>query len=455
MTPEFDVAVIGGGLAGASLACALEGRGWKTALVELHAPDSETRPGFDDRGIALSEGSRRIFESIGIWPHIAHEVESIRHIHVSDRGGFGFTRMDAASEGLPALGYVAPARVLSAAMVKALEPLRDTTVIAPARLADIRVGAEAVDLFCQKGDEPGNDPSADSDGKGIELRARLVVAADGAFSTVRARLGVGIHTRPYGQHAVVANVVPGKAHGGVAYERFTDTGPLALLPLTEGRCAVVWSVLDTEVEKTLALTDEEFLAGLQERFGWRLGRFRKVGRRQSFPLRLMEADEQVRPRIAILGNAAHALHPIGGQGFNLGLRDVAALADVIGDGACADPGGLEVLERFQQARRADLRKVTGFTHGLARLFSNRTPGPRLGRNLGLFALDLLPAARSLLVRHAAGVAGDLPRAALGRGAVGNSRGAVGNSRGATANSRGAVADGGGPGVAGKATEKYS
>ena len=214
---------------------------------------------------------------------------------------------------------------------------------------------------------------------------------------------------------MVANISPHLPHEGRAFERFTEAGPVALLPMTNDRCALVWTVPDERLEETLALDDEAFIARFQERFGFRLGRFLKVGRRQSYPLSMLQAKESTRPRIAIIGNAAHALHPIAGQGFNLGLRDVAALAEVLvaAAGEGRDPGSDEALQAYERWRRRDQQLVGLATDALARLFGNPLSPLRAGRDLGMLALELLPAARQEIGRAAMGVGGRLPRLARG------------------------------------------
>jgi 2-octaprenyl-6-methoxyphenol hydroxylase len=232
---------------------------------------------------------------------------------------------------------------------------------------------------------------------------------------VRERLGVPVRRWEYGQTAVVANVTPGRPHQGCAYERFTDSGPLALLPMTGGRCAVVWTVRDEDVDGLLGLDDAAFLAGLQERFGHRLGLFQRAGRRQAYPLGMMRVLESVRGRVAIIGNAAHTLHPVAGQGFNLGVRDVAALAEVVDEAhrAGRDPGAPEVLDAYRHWRQREQAAMAVATDGLARLFANPLGPLRLGRQVGLLAMACLPGARHQLARAAMGLSGRQPRLARG------------------------------------------
>jgi 2-octaprenyl-6-methoxyphenol hydroxylase len=255
----------------------------------------------------------------------------------------------------------------------------------------------------------GTPPAARS------ITARLLVAADGGRSAIRERLGVAQRHHAYGHHAVIANLTPSLPHDGVAYERFTESGPLALLPMTGNRCGLVWTAREADLADVLALDDRAFLAVVQERFGFRLGRFLAVGRRSHYPLELRLADTQVLDRVAIIGNAAHTVHPIAGQGFNLGIRDVAMLADVLvaAHRTGRDLGSLAVIKDYEATRRRDQRTVALATDALARLFVNPLGPLRLARNLGMVALDALPPARHLLVRVGMGLAGPQPR--LGRG----------------------------------------
>lgn len=400
---DYDLLIVGGGLVGASLALALSGRGLRLALVDAHAPGDPGQASYDDRGIALAYGSRRIFEGIGLWPAIAPQAEPICDIHVSDRGHFGFTRLSAREEDVPALGYVVTARQLGSVLLGALRDCADVDWIAPAEVVAIAADEFSAHVTIEQEDQRR------------VLRTALLVGADGGRSFVREQLGLPIRQWRYGQSAIVTNVTPQRPHRNVAYERFTDSGPVALLPMSEGRCAVVWTVRDEQVEAIMALDDAAFVQAFQARFGHRLGRFERVGRRASYPLQLLRVRESVRPRTVIIGNAAHTLHPIAGQGFNLGLRDVAALVEEVlrahADGR--DPGSMQVLRAYESWRHDEQRKVAIGTDGLARLFSNPLAPLRVGRNLGLLAMDLLPFGRHALARAAMGLAGRLPRLARG------------------------------------------
>jgi len=390
-------------MVGASLACALSGQGMRIAMIEGVAPATRAEPGYDDRAIALAYGTSRILDALGLWQPLLGDAAPIHRIHVSDRGHFGVAHLDRADEGLPAIGYVVPARAIGQVLEAALAGAADVERFCPAQVTGVERSAAGVSVQLKQ------------DKAHFTLHGRLLVAADGADSFVREHFGITSLERDYGQSAIVTNITPQLPHRNIAYERFTDSGPLALLPMTEQRCAVIWTVASSQVDAVMQLPDEDFLAQLQERFGQRLGRLQRVGRRQAWPLRLLHANESVRERVALIGNAVHTLHPIAGQGFNLGARDVAVLAEVLVDAVRSgeDPGALAVLERYGQWRRHDHRNVTVFTDGLARLFSLSLPALGMVRGAGLLAFDLLPPAKRLLTRMTMGRSTRLPRLARG------------------------------------------
>ena len=403
MQSEHDIVIVGGGMVGAAMACALRATGLRIALVDAAAPPAAAPPGYDDRTVALADGSRRIFEALGVWSTLASQAAAIEQIHISDRGRFGFTRLHAADAGLPALGYVVANRAVAAALYDAIQRTPTVTLHAPASAEDVAV------------DPAGVRVTLSGQAGAQVLRGRLVIGADGADSPVRALLGIEAQGVDYGQAAVVTAVTPGRAPDGTAYERFTATGPLALLPAVNARCVVVWSMPQARADQLMALDDREFLAELQLAFGDRLGGFTRVGRRQLHRLALMQVTEPVRARAALIGNAAHTVHPVAGQGFNLGLRDVATLAQIIVDATRAgeDIGALDVLRRYADWRARDNRVVAGFTHSLIRIFSNDYLPLSLARNLGLVAVDLVPPLKRRLIRLSSGLGGRLPRLARG------------------------------------------
>jgi 2-octaprenyl-6-methoxyphenol hydroxylase len=397
---DFDVAVVGGGMVGASFALALAGTRLRIVLVESVAPASHAQPSFDERTTALGNASRRIFQVLGVWDRIAAETAAIRAIHVSDAGRFGFARLDAREQGVEAFGYVVANRVLGAALWERIGACPGIVTKMPATVDAIEIGAAEVRLRIAR------------DGRQESLTARLAVAADGAQSKVREAAGIETRVKEYGQVALVAPLQADRPHDGTAYERFTESGPMALLPLHDGSYTVVWARSPQDAEAALRLDDGAFLRQLQARFGWRAGRFVRVGRRGTYKLALSRAAAAVGPRSVLIGNAAQALHPVAGQGFNLGLRDAATLAEVLA-GARADPGSPQVLAHYAEQRAADRRGVVGFTDGLLRLFGDSRGAVEVARNAGLLLFDLLPPAKSALARVSLGFGGRTPRLARG------------------------------------------
>jgi 2-octaprenyl-6-methoxyphenol hydroxylase len=415
---DFDLIIIGGGLVGASLACALSQAesALRIAIVEafpFKSDDAEYQPAFDARSVALSYTSKQVFDGIDLWPSINKlGVAAIKKIHISDRGHAGITHLNAEDEKVEALGYVVETRVIGKALFDTLNKQKNITLIAPAKLKNFELDKEYASAIIE------------SDGKSKTLTAKLLVAADGDNSVVRRLSGVRIRSREYNQVAVIANVATDQPHNNQAFERFTDSGPLALLPMAEtknekNRYSLVWTINRSEQEEMMSWNDETFLLKLKQRFGERAGQFIHVSQRHAYPLSLMRAQEHVRERLAIIGNAAHTLHPVAGQGFNLGLRDVAALSQVIidaarrEDGENKDIGALTNLKIYADWRRRDHIQTAMATDGLVRLFSNNILPLAALRNLGLIVVDLVPPLKKLFARHAMGYVGKLPR--LGRG----------------------------------------
>jgi 2-octaprenyl-6-methoxyphenol hydroxylase len=410
---KVDVAIVGGGMVGASLALALRGLGVDVLLVESIAPGSGAQPSFDDRTTALGNASRRIFESLGVWGAIAPQAAAIRTIHVSDAGRFGFARLRAEEQGIDAFGYVAANRVIGAALWEGLSASSEGVVLrVPARAEDIEVTEAGASFTLVSGAEVGRAGVGDSNGR-ERVEARLLVAADGAHSGVRAAAAIEADVEDYDQIAIVANVGTDHPHDGTAYERFAPTGPIAVLPLYDGSYGVIWSCRPEDAAGVLSLDDHSYLRELQARFGWRAGRFARAGRRASYPLKLTRAAATTATRTVLIGNAAQALHPVAGQGFNLGLRDAAMLAEVIANAGGGDVGTPELLHRFAKWRATDRGGVVRFTDGLVKLFGSSRPGVGILRNLGLLMFDLAPPAKSALARVSAGFGGPAPRLARG------------------------------------------
>lgn len=402
---SVDVAIVGGGMVGASLAVALRDTDLTVALIEGFAPDAAAQPSFDERTTAIGNGSRAVFEGLGVWPQMAGEGAAIRTIHVSDAGRFGFARLSATELDLEAFGYVLPNRAIGRGLWSALESAPRLTAFVPARPAKATVKGSSAVLDIER-----------VGGARERVQASLLVAADGAQSMLRSTFGLPSHIEDYGQVAVVANVAADRRHDGTAYERFTSVGPLALLPLADGSYTVVWALAPDAAERARALPGPEFLAELQRRFGWRAGRFVRVGTRAAYPLALTRSDATHAERLVLIGNAAQSLHPVAAQGFNLGLRDAATLAEVLVAARAQgeDVGSDAVLNRFAAARDADRRGVIQFTDGLVKLFRSDRPGMGLLRDLGLLLFDLTPPAKRALSRVSWGFAGRLPRLARTR-----------------------------------------
>jgi 2-octaprenyl-6-methoxyphenol hydroxylase len=401
---DFDVVIVGGGMVGASFALALRTTRLRVLLIEGVPPDSASQPSFDERTTALGNGSRQIFESLGVWNDMSAEAAQIRSIHVSDAGRFGAARLDAKEQGIPAFGYVVPNRVIGRVLWQALRATQNITVAVPAQVKRAHLVEDGVELEVLR------------DGVLERVRAAVAVAADGAGSVLRASAGIEAEVEDYDQVAIVVNAATDKPNAGEAFERFTASGPLAVLPTAGGGYTVVWAVRPARAAELLALDDAAFSAELLHAFGWRVGRWTRVGRRHQYPLALSRATETVAGRVVLIGNAAQALHPVAGQGFNLGLRDAATLAEMLAQvpsGAQSRPDFTELLARFSAWRSEDRQGVTKFTDGLVKLFGSDLPGLGLVRNFGLLLFDLSPTAKRALSRVSWGFAGRMPRLARG------------------------------------------
>ncbi len=412
---DHDVLIVGGGLVGATLACALSqlgGQDLKLALVEAKPLGARDQPSYDDRTIAMAFSSRRIFEGIGIWSSLSKaDTTAIDHIHISDKGRFGMTRLSATDAGLEALGYVADTKAIGTVLFDYINSQKNINLMCPAEIQSIENGPDGVSWQLADGASKKNNKK--------KFRARIAILADGGRSGLREQLGFQVIKQDYQQTAIVTNVSPTRPHNNTAYERFTKTGPLALLPMgqsgSKSRCAVVWSTAPDQVDEILSWENDKFLAQLQSRFGWRLGKFTKIGKRQAYPLHLTKPVDLVKQRVILAGNAAHTVHPVAGQGFNMGLRDVACLAQVLEDAIKYnnDIGDEKVLARYAQWRKRDNKMVPLFTDGLIRIFSNDFPPLALARNIGLLAVDLCPPLKREFTRRTSGLAGTLPRLARG------------------------------------------
>ncbi|MFB5745440.1 2-octaprenyl-6-methoxyphenyl hydroxylase [Cedecea sp. S5-13] len=388
----MSVIIVGGGMAGATLALAISTltRGkLPVSLIEAVAPDSTAHPGFDARAIALAKGTCQQLDRIGIWPAIADCATAIKTVHVSDRGHAGFVTLEAEDYQIDALGHVVELHDIGLRLFGLLRKAPGVTLHCPQRVASFSRNEHRVNVVLDNG---------------VELQGNVLVAADGTRSKLAAQCGVTWQPQSYHQVAVIANVTTSEPHNGRAFERFTEHGPIAMLPMSDGRCSLVWChALEARAEVE-SWSEAEFCQQLQRAFGWRLGKITHAGVRHHYPLALTTASQTVSHRLALVGNAAQTLHPIAGQGFNLGLRDVMSLAEGLAQAHATgtDVGSFPVLAAWQQRRAADKAATIGVTDGLVQLFANRWAPLVAGRNLGLMAMEHFTPARDVLAQRTLG-----------------------------------------------------
>lgn len=395
MNDVFDLILVGGGLVGSSLAIALNDSGLQVALIEAAARPVQTPARADERNLALAQASVAALQTLGVWCHLGAAATPIRRLHVSRAGEFGTLRLDAAREGLAAFGAVVPASALGAALAQELERCTRIRRYAPATLAALQRGEDALTLTL---DTPQGE---------VVLRTRLLVGADGTDSAVRRLSGIGAEEHDYAQSLLVCSLLPERPLDGLAYERFSDAGPVALLPLAERRAGLVLGVAVAEAAQIAALDDAAFLALAQQRFGWRAGRLSRPGRRSLHAIRRVVARSLTAPRRVLVGNAAQTIHPIGAQGFNLGLRDALTLAEclVVQARAGGDPGAPALLADYAERRRADRAGTLAFSDGLVRLACHPSALLAPLRSLGLLLLDGLPGLAGQVARRGMGLRG--------------------------------------------------
>ena len=388
----MSIIIAGGGMTGATLALAIshlsQGQ-LPVTLIEATTPGDRGHPGYDGRAIALAEGTCQQLAAINLWPALRDCATPITHVHVSDRGHAGFVTLNAEDYGVAALGNVVELHDVGQRLFALLKRAPGVTLRCPAKVNHVSRSQQQVTVTLDSGEQ---------------LEGALLVAADGARSPLAASCGIQWQTDDYQQIAVIANVSTQLPHHGRAFERFTQYGPLALLPMSGGRCSLVWCHPREQQAQVDSWSADEFLRQLQSAFGWRLGKFTQVGQRVSYPLALQTATQHINHRLALVGNAAQTLHPIAGQGFNLGLRDVMSLAETLATAQRQqqDVGAFAVLQHYQQRRQPDRQTTIGITDGLVRLFANRYAPLVVGRSLGLMAMDNLPLMRNLLAERTLG-----------------------------------------------------
>lgn len=382
---QVDILIIGGGLVGATLKLALRDLGYSCLLIESKPFDENANPDFDARSLALSPASIRILSMLGVWQLLQQYATPIHSIHVSDQHRFGASRLKA--EQASPLGHVVELHYINKALHQLLN---GEDILAPASLTHLDINTQQAVIQTAEGE--------------LLIKAQLIVAADGAGSVTRTLCDLSVIRKKYNQQAIVANIGLTKKHDYQAFERFTIEGPLALLPMQDNKMSLVWATSPQKAKELLATSDKEFLIALQQAFGYRLGRMVKVGARFSYPLQQLTMPQQIKWPVVFVGNAAHTLHPVAGQGFNLGVRDVAALAQ------CIAQYGInkEMTAHYLQSRRLDQKSMIGFTNGLIQLFTSRIPGLGLARDLGLIVLDNSTFLKKWLSRYAQGYGGIIP-----------------------------------------------
>ncbi|MDG1733438.1 MAG: 2-octaprenyl-6-methoxyphenyl hydroxylase [Thalassotalea sp.] len=394
-TKQFDIIISGAALAGASMALALsklqkpDGSLLSIAVVETFPISNELPKSYDARVIALSHASASYLNELGVWPQLKNDAMAIKNIHISDCDYYGKARLYSEDYNVSALGFVSEMQAIGNAIISPLKQSRNVTFFAPDSISEITWQSEQVSVQLSSGES---------------ISANLLLGCDGGQSVCRSQAKIDSTVSDYQQVAIIANLTPEKPHNNRAFERFSEFGPIALLPMTDNRCSLVWTVKPEHVDDLLALSESEFSAKLSASFGQWLGEFTTIGKRFAFELKLVQANEQIHHRMALLGNAAHTLHPIAGQGFNLGMRDVAAMAKHIKQALAnnLDIGSYQVLSEYASSRDIDHKQVIALTDSLVHLFSNKHTPLVVGRGIGLKVLNYVTPLKTALAQKTMG-----------------------------------------------------
>lgn len=399
MTDKVDIVVIGGGLVGAAFACAASQQGFKVTLVEASLPDFSALDEQPDlRVSAVTRASERVLQAIGAWQLMpANRLSPYQDMHVWDATGSGVIHFDSADLGEPNLGHIIENGIMLQALYSVIEASDAIQLITGTRVESILPDVDKIEIRMD----------------GRTLSASLLVGADGARSRVRELAGIETRGMGYDQHAVVANVATERSHQHTAWQRFMPSGPLAFLPMANGQSSIVWSTTPEQAVELLAMDDDAFCHALAEAFDYTLGEITQTSERASFPLRMQHANTYVKPRIALLGDAAHTIHPLAGQGVNLGFADVASLAEVLEHATEAgkDIGDYYVLREYERWRKGQNVAMMASMDGFKRLFSNANPALGWLRNTGLGVVNNITPVKNRIIRQAMGLEGDLPRMA--------------------------------------------
>lgn len=396
---DYDLAIVGGGIVGNTLALALQHSGLRVVLIEAQQESISVAKG---RAYVLSMLSGQIFAGLGIWERVLPQICQFREIQISDADYGGVVKLYPQDLGTEVLGYAATHEVLLTALQSAIQRAENMTILCPAQVVAVVNRDGYSEITVQTADAPQQ-----------KIRTRLTIGADGSQSPLRQRAGINTLGWNYWQSCVTATIKPEKPHGNVAYERFWYAGPIGVIPLADGCCQVVWTVPHQEAQELQDLPLTEFLERLEHRTGGLLGKLELVGQRWLFPVKLMQSQDYIRERLALVGDAAHCCHPVTGQGMNLGIRDAAALAEILiaARDRGEDIGSLEVLKRYERWRKPENGFILAVTDFLDRLFSNRVLPLVSIRRVGLFILDRVRPFKHIALRVMTGLAGKLPQLA--------------------------------------------